>query len=250
MQALMLAAGMGQRMGEDMEAIAKCMIQIGGKTLLERTADALKLAGIQKLVMVVGWNCERLTDEIRNRIPGMEFEFVYNRDYAVINNIYSLYLAREQLGRDDTLLLESDLIYDTGLLQRIIRHPAKDLAVVSKYQPWMDGTVTTIAEDGTIDAFIEKQDIRQEDAQRYWKTVNIYKFSRDFSQNRYIPQLEKHIRECGKNQYYELVLKELTGLSLARLAAFDVADMPWYEVDTIEDLRAAALMFDTENTVF
>lgn len=243
MQALMLAAGMGRRMGKNMDAIAKCMIKIGDKTLLARAVEALKLAGIRKFVMVIGWNGEQLAAEIQSCISGMDFEFVFNHDYAVTNNIYSLYLARKQLGQDDTILLESDLIYNTNLLQMLVQHPAKDLAVVSKYQPWMDGTVTTIAENGIIDAFIEKQDIQPQDVDRYWKTVNIYKFSREFLQKQYIPQLEAHIKEHGRNQYYELVLKELTGSSLARLTAFDIADIPWYEVDTVEDLNAASMIF-------
>ena len=243
MQALMLAAGMGRRMGENMESIAKCMIKIGDKTLFERAADALKLAGVRKFVIVVGWRGDQLISEIQNIVSGMEFDFIHNSDYAVTNNIYSLYLARKQLGQDDTILLESDLIYDAGLLKRLVQHPAKDVAVVGKYQSWMDGTVTTIANNGIIDAFIEKQDMRPQDMDRYWKTVNIYKFSRGFSQKQYIPQLEKHIREYGKNQYYELVLKKLTRLSLACLTAMDIADTPWYEVDTVEDLKSAAAMF-------
>ena len=244
MQALMLAAGMGRRMRENIEITAKCMIKIGGKTLLERATEALMLAGIRKFIIVIGWNCDQLATEIQNSISGMEIEFVYNQDYAITNNIYSLYIAREQLGQDDTLLLESDLIYDINLLQRIVHYPANDLAVVSKYQPWMDGTVTTIESNGIIDAFIEKQDIQQHDIGRYWKTVNIYKFSREFSQNYYIPYLENYIKKYGKNQYYELVLKELTKLSLIQLTALDISDTLWYEIDTDKDLKMASTIFD------
>lgn len=243
MQALMLAAGMGRRMENCTDAIAKCMVRISGKTLLERTVDALKSAGISKMVMVVGWNCDQLVEAIQNTISGMEFEFVYNYDYAITNNMYSLYLAREQLGRDDTILIESDLIYDKRLLLDIAQCPEQDLAVVSKYEPWMDGTVTTITEDGKIDAFIGKQDIEPQNIAAYYKTVNIYKLSKSFSQRHYIPQLEAYIKAHGKNQYYEVVLKELTQTGQCRLSAFIPDGIAWYEIDNADDLAHATSIF-------
>jgi len=243
MQALMLAAGMGRRMENCTDAIAKCMVTIGGKTLLERTVDALKQAEISKLVVVVGWNCNQLVKEIQSGIAGVEFEFVYNFDYASTNNIYSLYLARAYLERDDTILIESDLIYDKQLIQEVARCPDQDLAVVSKFEPWMDGTVTTITRDGEIDAFIGKKDINPENAASYYKTVNIYKFSKPFLQKHYVPQLEKYITEHGRNEYYEMVLRELTKAGEYRLKAFVLKDIAWYEIDNSQDLAHATAIF-------
>ncbi len=141
MQALMLAAGMGRRLGKYTEECTKCMIRVGERTLLERAVEALQLAGIQKLVMAVGWEHEKLIEYIHKNISGMEFEFVYNYDYATTNNIYSLYLAREQLMREDTLLLESDLVFDKQLLRKMAQSPEDNLVAVAKYEHWMDGTV-------------------------------------------------------------------------------------------------------------
>ncbi len=245
MQALMLAAGMGCRMGDCTGALAKCMIRINGQTLLERTVEALKLAGISKMVIVVGWHGTQLVKTIQSSINGIEFEFVYNSDYATTNNIYSLYLTREQLGRDDTILIESDLVFDKELLRTVVQRPAQDIAVVSKYKPWMDGTVATVTEDGKISAFIEKQDIERQNADIYYKTVNIYKFSRCFSQQSYIPCMEEYIGAHGKSQYYEMVLKELTKAGQLRLNAFILDALKWYEIDTKEDLARATSIFQS-----
>ncbi len=239
-QALMLAAGMGCRMGNCAGALAKCMIRINGQTLLERTVEALKLAGISKMVIVVGWHSTQLIKTIQSSISGIELEFVCNSDYAKTNNIYSLYLAREQLGRDDTILIESDLVFDKELLKAVVQHPAKDIAVVSRYKPWMDGTVVTVTADGKIDALIKKQDIEPRNLDIYYKTVNIYKFSRSFLQRSYIPSMEKYIVAHGKNQYYEMVLKELTAIGRLRLNAFILDEHKWCEIDTKEDLARAA----------
>jgi len=219
------------------------MIRINGQTLLERTVEAVKLAGISKMVIVVGWHSAQLIKTIQSSMSGIEFEFVCDPDYATTNNIYSLYLAREQLGRDDTVLIESDLVFEKELLRTVVQCPAQDIAVVSRYKPWMDGTAVTITEDGKISAFIEKQDIERQNADIYYKTVNIYKFSRCFSQQSYIPSLEGYIRAHGKSQYYEMVLKELTKASRLRLDAFILDALKWYEIDTKEDLARAASIF-------
>lgn len=248
MQALMLAAGMGRRMGKYTEAMTKCMMQVGGRTLLDRTVEALQEAGIKKFVMVVGWESEKLIEYIQKNITGMEFEFVHNYDYASTNNIYSLYLAREQLAQDDTILLESDLVYDKILLKKILEHSEPNLVAVAKYEHWMDGTVTTLGEDGTIHEFIEKKNFIFENVGNYYKTVNIYKFSQEFSQKQYLPFLEAYIKAYGKNQYYEMVLKALASISEAQLKAYILpSDINWYEIDDAQDLDIANTMFAPES---
>jgi len=247
MQALMLAAGMGRRLGKHTEKCTKCMVRVGGRTLLERAVEALKLAGVTKLIMVVGWECEKLIQYIDEHIAGMEFKFIRNCEYAETNNIYSLYLAREYLLQDDTLLMESDLIFDKCLLREIVNYPEEDLAAVARYEPWMDGTVATISEDGTIQSFIEKKDFLFQSADSYYKTANIYKFSRKFSQKLYVPFLIAYITAYGKNQYYETVLKTLAHLPHARLKAFILNNISWYEIDNARDLDIANTLFAPEN---
>lgn len=246
MQALMLAAGMGRRMGKHTEACTKCMIEVGGRTLLSRTVEALQEAGIRKFVMVVGWEADKLVSYIRNTFTEMEFEFVYNHDYATTNNIYSLHMAREQLARDDTILLESDLVYDKGVLRQIAACPYENLVAVAKYQQWMDGTVVTLDHSGMIHEFIDKKNFLYQNADGYYKTVNIYRFSKEFSRNQYLPFLDAYITAYGKNQYYEMVLKAIAHIAQAQLQAFVLENIDWYEVDDVQDLDIANTMFAGE----
>lgn len=243
MQALMLAAGMGRRLGKYTETMPKCMVRVGGKTLLELAVEALKEAGIHKFIIVVGWKCDLLIDYIQQHISGMEFEFIHNYDYAGTNNIYSLYMARKHLAADDTILLESDLVFDKRLIREMVVHPDETLVAVAKYEQWMDGTVTTLNEDGMIHEFIEKEHFQFENISDYYKTVNIYKFSKAFSQRQYIPFLEAYIKAYGTNQYYELVLKALAYLSNARLKAYVLQNVRWYEIDDPQDLEIANTLF-------
>lgn len=242
----MLAAGMGRRMNGYAQAIPKCLIEVGGQTLLERCVESLKIAGVERFTIVTGWNDRQLLDYIRGHITGIDVGFIYNKDYSVTNNIYSLYLAKDILMQDDTLLLESDLIYEKDLLHRVIQHPAANLAVVAKYASWMDGTVVRLAPNGTICEFIGKEDFKLKDHESYYKTVNIYKFSREFSSDHYVPCLNNYLEIHGKSQYYEMVLKELAQTSQCRLAAFSIENTAWYEIDNTQDLCCAVRLFDTE----
>ena len=243
MQALMLAAGMGRRLGKYTDNHTKCMVSVCGVTLVERAVLALQAAGIHKLIMVVGYRADALVSFLTDHAHGMEIAYVYNNDYAATNNIYSLYLAREYMEQDDTLLLESDLIYDPELLRRVVDFPAENVAALSPYMHWMHGTVTTLDEAGNITQFISGADFRYADTGKYYKTINIYKFSREFSRCRYIPFLEAHIRAYGTNQYYEMVLRVFATIRNAELKGCCVNDIPWYEIDDAQDLDIANAIF-------
>lgn len=108
-------------------------------------------------------------------------EYVDNPLYAATNNIYSLYLAKEHLLQDDTLLFESDLIFEDSVIDALLHHPYPSLALVAKFESWMDGTVVTLDEDDNIKQFIPGSKFSYKKKTEYFKTVNIYKFNRDFS---------------------------------------------------------------------
>ncbi|PWM75815.1 MAG: aminotransferase [Bacillota bacterium] len=245
MQALMLAAGMGKRLGKYTGDNTKCMVEVAGKKLIDRAVDAVIEAGIRKFVLVVGYKAEHLTRYIEEKYAAapVDFVFIYNREYAATNNIYSFYLAREELIKDDTVLLESDLIFDCSLIRRVCECEDENLAVVAKYESWMDGTVVTCDESGKITQFIEKADMNYALLSQYYKTVNVYKLSKKFSQNVYLPFLKAYMQAYGKNCYYEAVLKVVAHLSLSELKAFFMDDLPWYEIDSAADLDIANVLF-------
>ncbi len=243
MQALMLAAGMGKRLGKYTKGQTKCMVPVGGKTLLEHAADALRMAGIHKFVIVTGYAGDKLEEYAREKLSDFELEFIHNPDYASTNNIYSLYLARDAMASDDTILLESDLIYEPQLIRALVEAPQENIVTVAKYESWMDGTVTLLDEQGYVREFIEKKDFRFAAAGDYYKTVNIYKFSRDFAQRLYIPFLHAYIQAYGTNRYYELVLKTLARTPGAEMFGYEVGDLKWYEIDDVQDLDIADTLF-------
>lgn len=240
----MLAAGMGKRLGRFTKNSTKCMVPVNGKTLIEYAIESLIQCGIKKFVMVVGYKSEILINFIKEKFPeerlnGMKIEFIENPIYDKTNNIYSLYLAKNCLAEDDTLLLESDLIFKKEILSSLISSSDKNVAVVSKFESWMDGTCTLLNCENQITQIVDKSAFKWNHTEEYYKTVNIYKFSKDFSKNYYIPFLEAYQKAFGENEYYEQVLKVISFLSSTAIKGMKVSGDDWYEIDDAADLAIA-----------
>lgn len=245
MQAIILAAGMGRRLGEYTRDNTKCMLPVNGERLIDRVLGQLSQLGLSRVVIVVGYKGQNLIDYIGHRYDDrLKIEYVNNPVYDKTNNIYSLSLAKEKLQEDDTLLIESDLIFDDSLFRMIMDNPYPNLALVDKYETWMDGTMVRIDEDNNIVNFIPKKAFKYKDVDSYYKTVNIYKFSREFSQNKYVPFLEAYSKALGNNEYYEQVLRVITLLDNAELKALPITNgAKWYEIDDVQDLDIAETLF-------
>ena len=250
MQAIILAAGMGRRLGEYTKENTKCMVPVNGTPLIDRLLGKLANQTLQRVIIVVGYKGQELKDYIGHRYDDrLKIEYIENPVYDKTNNIYSLALAKEQLQEDDTLLVESDLIFSDRLIPMIIENPHPNLALVAKYESWMDGTMVTIDEDYNIVNFISKDAFNYADAHGYYKTVNIYKFSREFLQTKYVPFLEAYTKAVGLNEYYENVLRILSLLNSHDLKALPIGSEKWYEIDDKQDLDIAEAIFADEKDV-
>lgn len=244
MQAIILAAGMGRRLGEFTKNNTKCMVPVNGVKLIDRMLTQLAALNLQRVVIVVGYEGQRLRNYIGNRYDDvLRIEYVNNPVYDKTNNIYSLALAKEQLQEDDTLLIESDLIFDDSMFPLILDDPRPNLALVAKYETWMDGTMVCIDDDCNIVNFVPKKAFSYAETYRYYKTVNIYKFSREFSRHKYVPFLEAYTKAVGNNEYYEQVLRVITLLDKTDLKALPITTEKWYEIDDVQDLDIASALF-------
>ena len=243
MQAIILAAGMGKRLGEYTKNNTKCMVPVNGVPLIDRVLNQLSSLKLSRVVIVVGYEGQKLIDHIGNEYNGLKIEYIFNSIYDKTNNIYSLALAKDKMQEDDTLLLESDLIFDDRLFSLVVDNPCPNLALVAKYEAWMDGTMVQIDDERNIVNFVPKEAFRHEQADSYYKTVNIYKLSKEFSANRYVPFLEAYMKAIGNNEYYENVLRILSFLDCKNLKALPITDEKWYEIDDKQDLDIAEALF-------
>ncbi|MCQ2563552.1 MAG: aminotransferase class I/II-fold pyridoxal phosphate-dependent enzyme [Mogibacterium sp.] len=243
MQAIILAAGMGKRLKELTKDNTKCMVEVCGVTLIERMLRQIEKLGLSRIVIVVGYEGQKLIDYIEALNISTPIIFVDNPIYDKTNNIYSLMLAKDKLCEEDTLLFESDLIIEDAVLEELVNDPRETLALVDKYEPWMDGTCVKLNEQDEIAEFVPGRHFDFNDTDDYYKTVNIYKFSREFSATHYVPFMEAYLSAMGQNEYYEQVLKVIAIVDSPVIKAKKLSGQKWYEIDDVQDLDIAETLF-------
>ena len=254
MQAIILAAGMGRRLGEKTRDNTKCMVEVNGVRLIDRLLRQLSVLDLQRVIIVVGYKGKELREYVTSQYgPQLtarcQLQFAENPVYDKTNNIYSLFIVKDQLQQDDTLLIESDLIFSDRFFPMIVENSYPNLALVAKYESWMDGTMVRLDEDRHIVNFVSKEAFDYSDVDSYYKTVNIYKFSKEFLQNKYVPFLDAYTRAVGNNEYYENVLRIISMLNDHDLKALPVGQEKWYEIDDKQDLDIAEAIFAEDKDV-
>lgn len=243
MQAIILAAGMGKRLKELTHDNTKCMVKVNGVTLIDRMLHQLDKKHLSRIVIVTGYEGRKLIDYIATLGINTPICYVNNPVYDKTNNIYSLSLAKEYLSKEDTLLFESDIIFEDSVIDCLIEDDRDTLALVDKYEPWMDGTCIRLDEDDNIVDFISGRKFDFNNTNGCYKTVNIYKFSRHFSETHYIPFLDAYQKALGENEYYEQVLRVVTMLDDAVIKGKRLDCQKWYEIDDVQDLDIAEAIF-------
>ena len=243
MQAIILAAGMGKRLKELTRNNTKCMVKVNGVTLIDRMLHQIERQHLSRIIIVVGYEGQKLIDYIGTLDIQTPIIYINNPIFDKTNNIYSLALAKEWLCKEDTLLFESDLIFEDSVLEALLFDPRETLALVDKYESWMDGTCVKLGEDDSIEAFVPGKKFKFNEIQDYYKTVNLYKFSRHFSETHYVPFLEAYQAALGQNEYYEQVLRVITMLDVPEIKAKRLDGQRWYEIDDIQDLDIAESIF-------
>ena len=234
---------MGRRLKELTKDNTKCMVEVNGTKLIDRMLGQLDKKNLSKIVIVVGYEGEKLKNYISTLNINTPINYVNNPIYDKTNNIYSLALAKDYLVEEDTLLFESDIIFEESVIDALIEDERETLALVDKYESWMDGTCVKLSENDDIIDFVSGKKFVFDDKSEYYKTVNIYKFSKHFSETHYVPFLDAYQQALGENEYYEQVLRVITMLDDPEIKAKRLSGQKWYEIDDIQDLDIAESLF-------
>ena len=240
MKALILAAGYGKRLRPITNEIPKCMVEVGGVPLLINALNNLVEIGISEVGIVVGHKAEYIKEKIGNSYKNTRISYFENEKFLETNNIYSLYMASE-FCNDEILLLEADLFYKKDILEQLIQKKADCCIMTSDFNPQtMDGTAISIEEntDKALELFLGKWQKTDFDYTNAKKTVNIYKFSKNFVK-KYICLIEWFVKNIGVNSYYETALGMLVYLKEFDIKIVNVSESSWHEIDDADDLERA-----------
>ncbi len=230
--ALLLAAGIGNRLKPLTDSVPKCLIEINGIPILERLIDNLCDNGFKRLVIVVGYMDDCIRRFVNEYVGNLTIEFITNPLFLTTNNIYSLWLARNKI-REPFLMVESDIVFEASQLGGRL-YPNK--IAISRMQPWMNGTTITLDSLNRVRSFDIGSNGCTVDTR--YKTVNIYSLSYS-SWLKVVERLEHFISTGKVNVYYEAVFKEMIADgSLSMDGVFFDPDQ-WYEIDTPADMSNA-----------
>jgi len=238
--ALLLAAGTGTRLRPLTRNAPKCLTEVGGRPILDRLVHSLRAKGINRLVVVLGHQGDKIRKFLAYKAGDMRIDYVDNPDYRTTNNLYSLWLARQQI-QEPFLLVESDLVFEARMLNDLL-YP--DRIAISRLRPWMNGTTVALGSGNRVAAF--HPDCGQCDTPRY-KTVNLYSLSLKTWQAME-ERLSRYVSDGRLGVYYETVFADMVADgSLAFDAVFFDANR-WYEIDTLADLDAAEKLFGSRRS--
>jgi len=239
--ALLLAAGTGTRLRPLTRNAPKCLTEVGGRPILDRLVHILRAKGINRLVVVLGYQGDKIREFLRHKAGDMQVDYVLNPDYRTTNNLYSLWLARQQI-HEPFLLVESDLVFDASMLDDML-YP--DRIAISRLRPWMNGTTVVLGAGDRVTAF--HPDCKQHDVTPHYKTVNLYSLSLKTWQAME-ERLSRYVSDGRLGVYYETVFADMVADgSLAFDAVFFDADR-WYEIDTLADLDEAEKLFGSRRS--
>ncbi|QQO07711.1 aminotransferase class I/II-fold pyridoxal phosphate-dependent enzyme [Breznakiella homolactica] len=241
MHAIILAAENGSQ-NDQFPNKPRCMLRIDGKPVIEHTLDALSEAGITKCIIVTGDNKEAIISLLGAAYKNTHIEYVSNDSPSPAGSMYSLFLVKDYLAQDDTILLDGSVIFEHALIADLISCPGKTAAAVAPWESWMDGTAVVLSEDNEISGFIQRV-YRNSVKKEIFKSVNIYKFSKEFSADVYIPFLEAYIRTMDGDDDTEQVLRIIGLVDKFHINAFLLNHYVWREIRGTQDRDIAEILF-------
>lgn len=263
MQAIILAAGRGNRLRPLTDKIPKSLVEVKGKSFIVNKLEALsKHKEIDEVIIVVGYKKEMIMDKIGEKYRELKITYIENDEWESTNNVYSLWMAMDHIS-DDFILMEGDIFFEHDILESIFENRSRNIALLSKFDYGMSGTVVKLDERGSKKAskmLVEmnelehkirrlipssEQDIDFDYTDKY-KTVNIYYFTHEFFEDYFKPRLDLFVKTHGSGSYYELILGVLVYLNTPNIYGHVIDRAKWNEVDTENDLSMAEYNFSSK----
>jgi len=238
---VILGAGSSSRLRPLTDAMPKCLLKVGGKTLLERTIGNVIAAGIKEIAIVVGYRAEMIRDFVKQHFPQQRIRLILNPNYTCTNNAYSLLLARRFLEdrnrkvNNDLLLLDSDILFSGKLLPYFLNIEVKNKIAVRILGEHNEEEIQVVINSyGNINFIGKKSSLIKTPCE----SIGIELFSAEAAA-RLFSILEQRVQDGkGKTEFYEAAIQELIDGG-AVLKAADVSTFPTIEIDTPEDLELA-----------
>ena len=230
MKAVILAAGTASRLRPLTSTTPKCLLKVNGKTLLERTLDNFISNGIAEFLIVTGYLQEMIIDFVKTNYPELNVKFLYNKDYATTNNIYSLFLAEEFACGNDFILSDSDILFSKDIIAALLADKNPDVLAMNRHE--LGEEEIKIISDADRNVLEISKVCSIENA--VGESVGLEKMSAKYSAALYKELHQMIDREGLSNVFYEKAFERL--IPQGHIFKYlDTTDFFSMEIDTVED---------------
>lgn len=241
-KAIILAAGLGSRLGLLTANTPKCLLAVKGKPILINALDNLANCGFKEVIIVVGYLKDKIKEAVGDDYKGVKISYVENQIYDKTNNMYSLWLVKDHL-KEGVFLIEGDTFFEEELLKKVMAASPSHHSfwAADHFQLFKDGCLLTSGEDGVIKKIeIVRNSGEKDYLPNHHKSADLLKITPELGE-KFADWLDKEVLAGNVNLYYDLVLAKY--LPPNQLFICDIHGLKWMEIDDYSDLRRAEAIF-------
>ena len=234
MKAVILAAGIASRLRPLTNNTPKCLLKVGDKRILELTIDNIIANNINDVIIVTGYLEEQIKDFVAASYPKLNVIYIYNEVYNSTNNIYSLWLTKDNLLGDEMLLMDSDIIFDKDIIAKLLASGYDNCLALKRHNVQDEEIKVKVDENGRVLEIGKEVKLNE----AIGESIGIEKFGVETLHKLFEIIDRKIIVDKQVNQFYEAAFEELAQKG-ADMFIVDTTDNICMEIDTAADLEAA-----------
>ena len=234
MKAVMLAAGVSSRLQPLTANTPKCLLDVAGKPILQRTIDNILANNIKDIIIVTGYLQHQVKDFVSSTYPGLEVTYIYNELYTSTNNIYSLWLTKEHIAGNDMLLMDSDIIFDKEIIAELLKSNYANCLALKKHNVHDEEIKVKADANGRVLEIGKEVKL----SEAIGESIGIEKFGKEAIHTLFTILDRKMLVDKKVNQFYEAAFEEMvqTGTDIFIV---DTTGNICMEIDTLSDLETA-----------
>lgn len=233
MKALILAAGLGTRLAPLTDERPKSLVEVNGKAILMKQISNLKENGIDDIIIISGYKADILKKKVTEKYP--DVKIIHSKDYDTTNNMYSAYLAKDEINNEAFLMMNADVFFDSSVIKKLLEFKCEN-AIVTDIGRYMEESMKVIKKDGKLIKISKK--ISPKEA--LGCSIDVYKFSKEGGKAFFEKCKEYIVDKEEKKLWSEVALNDI-------LSEIDFKECPlegrWVEIDNHEDLKMAEELF-------
>lgn len=239
--AIFLTCGLGKRLRPLTADRPKPMVEVNGKSILERALKILEINGIKQSILVVGYKRERIKEKIGTQFGKMKIIYIDNEHDHETNNTYTLWLARKYLEQG-AYIVEDDILFDEEIFKKItnLNGSIPHWAAV-KFTDEFDGALIKTDEKKDIKDVIYVEKSYNNNFKNSFKSIGIVRIPKNFG-IKFSSWLDEEVKNKNLDTWYDYIL----GKHIKELPFYvcDITGSKWFEIDTVEDFKKAEKMFN------